>query len=63
MGPSRSRNQPHSPPFQRRGGCSINKKVPFLSGADGVVSKRSRVSGSLLKCPRASRALLISILI
>jgi hypothetical protein len=29
----------HSPPFSRRGGCAINKKTPFLSGADGVVSK------------------------
>src|SRR5215510_5543716 len=28
----------HSPPFSRRGGCAINKKIPFLSGADGVVS-------------------------
>src|SRR5215475_9540151 len=27
----------HSPPFSRRGGCAINKKIPFLSGADGVV--------------------------
>src|SRR5215475_7139987 len=26
------------PPFQRRGGCAMNKKTPFLSGADGVVS-------------------------
>ena len=32
----------HSPPFSRRGGCAINKKIPFLSGADGVVNKRSR---------------------
>jgi hypothetical protein len=30
--------QVHSPPFSRRGGCAINKKAPFLSGADGVVS-------------------------
>ena len=28
----------HSPPFSRRGGCAINKKIRFLSGADGVVS-------------------------
>jgi len=28
----------HFPPFLRRGGCAINKKIPFLSGADGVVS-------------------------
>src|SRR5215831_7433397 len=28
----------HSPPFSRRGGCAINKKIPFLIGADGVVS-------------------------
>src|SRR5215468_6999901 len=26
------------PSFQRRGGCATNKKAPFLSGADGVVS-------------------------
>src|SRR5215475_39018 len=26
------------PSFSRRGGCAINKKIPFLSGADGVVS-------------------------
>src|SRR5262249_8623768 len=32
----------HSPPFSRRGGCAISKKISFLSGADGVVSKRSR---------------------
>jgi hypothetical protein len=24
--------------FLNRGGCAINKKIPFLSGADGVVS-------------------------
>src|SRR5215813_10092395 len=29
----------HSPPFSRRGGCAINKKIPFLSVADGVVIK------------------------
>src|SRR5215470_1367740 len=29
----------HSPPFSRRGGCAINKKILFLSGAGGVVSK------------------------
>src|SRR5215467_4354226 len=27
------------PSFSRRGGCAINKKIPFLSGADGVVRK------------------------
>ena len=27
------------PSFSRRGGCAINKKIPFLSGADGVVGK------------------------
>ena len=32
----------HSSLFSRRGGCVINKKIPFLSGADGVVNKRSR---------------------
>jgi hypothetical protein len=26
-------------PVSRRGGCAINKKIPFLLGADGVVSK------------------------
>jgi hypothetical protein len=26
------------PSFSRRGGGAINKKIPFLSGADGVVS-------------------------
>ena len=31
----------HSPPFSR-GGWAINKRVPFLTGADGVVRKRSR---------------------
>jgi len=30
------------PSFPRRGGCAINKKIPFLRGADGVVIKRSR---------------------
>ena len=25
------------PSFQRRGGCALNKKIPFLNGADGVV--------------------------
>jgi hypothetical protein len=29
----------YSPPFSRRGGCAINKKLPFLKGADGVVAK------------------------
>ena len=28
--------------FSRRGGCASTKNFPFLSGADGVVSKRSR---------------------
>src|SRR5215831_13801587 len=27
------------PSFSRRGGCAINKKSPFLIGADGVVGK------------------------
>jgi hypothetical protein len=27
----------NSPPFLRRGGCTIKKMVPFLSGEDGVV--------------------------
>jgi hypothetical protein len=27
------------PSLKRRGGCAINKKIPFLCGADGVVSK------------------------
>src|SRR5262249_46501131 len=31
-----------SPPFSRRGGCAIHKKTRSFSGADGVVSKRSR---------------------
>jgi len=30
------------PSFQRRSGCAINKKIPFLSGADGVVSNFKR---------------------
>jgi hypothetical protein len=25
-------------PFPRRGVCALNKMLPFLSGADGVVS-------------------------
>ena len=40
MGPSR--NQPHSPPFQGGVAALINKKVPFLSSADGVVSPARR---------------------
>jgi hypothetical protein len=35
--PENSWHQAHSPPFSRRGGCAINKKTPFLDGADGVV--------------------------
>ena len=31
----------HFPPLSR-GGCAINEKIAFLSGAAGVVSKRSR---------------------
>ena len=27
------------PPFSSRGGCVINKEIPFLSGAGGVLSK------------------------
>src|SRR5262245_65721023 len=27
------------PSFSRRGGCATNKKIPFLSCADGVVNK------------------------
>ena len=30
------------PFFSRRGGCAINKKIPFLIGADGVVGKFKR---------------------
>ena len=35
----------HSPPFSRRGGCAIKKKIPFLSGADGwfVNSNQNKV--------------------
>src|SRR5262249_8857709 len=32
--------------FQRRGGCTINNKIPFLSGADGVVSNITRAESS-----------------
>ena len=31
------------PAFSRRGGCAINKKVPFLSGADGAVSNLNKI--------------------
>src|SRR5437763_173991 len=31
------------PAFSRRGGCAINKKVPFLSGADGAVSNLYKI--------------------
>jgi len=27
------------PSVFKEGGCAINKKIPFLSGADGVVRK------------------------
>ena len=30
------------PSLQRRGGCAIKKKVPFRSGADGVVAHTKR---------------------
>ena len=36
-----------SPPFSRKGGCAINKKIPFLSGADGVVSNFQQKFGAL----------------
>src|SRR5215813_6704815 len=32
----------HSPPFSRRGGCAINIKTPFLSGADGWLVNSSK---------------------
>jgi|SRR5215475_8814329 len=48
----------HSPPFSRRGGCATNKKIPFLSGADGVVSKRSR---SLLINTRVAHLIFVGI--
>ena len=35
------------PLLSKEGACAINKKIPFLSGAGGVVTKRSR---SLLIC-------------
>src|SRR5262249_53280870 len=31
------------PSFQRRGGCAINKKTPFLSSADGVVGNFKQI--------------------
>jgi hypothetical protein len=27
----------------KEGGCAINKKIPFLSGADGVVSNSNKI--------------------
>jgi hypothetical protein len=30
------------PSFQRRGGSAFNKEIPFLGGADGVVSEFQR---------------------
>src|SRR5215471_17093339 len=37
--------------FSRRGGCAINKKIPFLSGADGVVrnfkQNKGRYAGNI----------------
>jgi hypothetical protein len=33
---------PRSPPFSKEGWLRLNKKIPFLSGADGVVIKFQR---------------------
>ena len=50
----------HSPSVFKEGWlrCAINKKIPFLSGADGVVSKRSR---SLLINIRVAHLILLEI--
>jgi hypothetical protein len=57
MGPSR--NTAHSPPFSRRGGCAINQMPrSHISGADGVVSKRSRSEASFDARARRARSLL-----
>src|SRR5262252_5004671 len=48
------------PSFSRRGGCAINKKIPFLSGADGVVRKFQQKQGALRGCLRRLRDLLLT---
>src|SRR5262252_1179538 len=50
------------PSFSRRGGCAINKKIPFLSGADGVVRKFQQKQGALRGCLRRLRDLLLTTL-
>jgi hypothetical protein len=39
----RKRNEYLFPSFPRRGGCAIKKKIPFLSGADGVVRSFEKI--------------------
>src|SRR5215831_16791398 len=40
--PTRAPSRVLQQPLQRRGSCAIKKKTTFISGAEGVVSKRSR---------------------
>src|SRR5215475_6743120 len=48
------------PSFSRRGGCAINKKIPFLCGADGVVSNFKQKYGALREHIRRLRDLLLT---
>jgi len=41
----------HSPPFSKEGWLRLNKKIPFLSGADGVVSNMPRAAAPY-RCSR-----------
>jgi hypothetical protein len=46
--------------FLDRGGCAINKKIPFLSGADGVVGKFQQNKVRLADMIRRLRELLLT---
>ena len=48
------------PSVFKEGWLRLNKKVPFLSGADGVVSKTSR--SLLYKYPRSARCFCLNLL-
>jgi hypothetical protein len=53
----------HSHPFKGEAVCATNEKVPFLSGADGVVSEFNKVGalrGSLITAPPSRSNVLIA---
>src|SRR5215471_1763093 len=54
-GPFPSFSRRGVPSFSRGGGCAINKKIPFLSGTDGVVRNFKQNKDRYAACTEATR--------